>query len=94
MCTFIYKGIGNQNITEIFYGCAARDDIEFNTLFLGRCTPDNVIIPEGYDLQDILSELGDVAFVPEEALDEITQQINLIIDSFRPPSPPTAEDGN
>lgn len=39
------QGIGGQNVTEIFYGCAARGDYEFNTLFLGRCTPDNVIIP-------------------------------------------------
>ena len=83
------EGIGNQNVTEIFYGCAAREDFEFNTLFLDRCTNETVIIPEGYD-PDLIAEqlgLGNVPLPPEEAFDEIQEQINQIIDSFRPPTP-------
>merc|ERR1712137_79877 len=83
------EGIGNQNVTEIVYGCAAREDFEFNTLFLDRCTNETVIIPEGYD-PDLLAEqlgLGNTPLPPEEAFDEIQEQINQIIDSFRPPTP-------
>lgn len=78
-------------MTEIFYGCAAREDVAFNTLFRERCTNETVIIPEDYDPEVVAERqrniFGDAPLPPEEALDEIAEQINQIIDSFRPPTP-------
>lgn len=80
-------GVGQYNVTDIFYGCRARDDVVFKTKFLDSCD-DSVIIPEGYDPEAIAEFLEDFQLPPEEERGELTDAFNQIIEAFRPPTPP------